>query len=74
MIPIDEITNLQPYQAVEYDAATCTITKITEYLIPIANTATLQSILCSRTDADKITVRRMNGNYKVTFMQRVEQN
>lgn len=60
---------LKPFQALEYDPATNTISIITECLVPSKAVDQISRIVTSRRDDEKVTVRRYADKFKITFIR-----
>lgn len=60
---------LKPFQALEYDPVTNTISIITECLVPSKAVDQISRIVTSRRDDEKITVRRYADKFKITFVR-----
>jgi hypothetical protein len=60
---------LKPFQALEYDPVTNTISIITECLVPSKAVDQISRIVTSRRDDEKVTVRRYADKFKITFVR-----
>ncbi|MCB0061741.1 MAG: hypothetical protein KDE19_06485 [Caldilineaceae bacterium] len=60
---------LKPFQALEYDPVTNTISIITECLVPSKAVDQISRIVTSRREDENITVRRYADKFKITFVR-----
>lgn len=63
---------LKPFQALEYDPVTNTVSIITECLVPSKAVDQISHIVTSRRDDEKVTVRRYADKFKITFIRSIK--
>jgi|GEM_PF-2238986 hypothetical protein len=63
---------LKPFQALEYDPVTNTVSIITECLVPSKAVDQISRIVTSRRDDEKVMVRRYADKFKITFIRSIK--
>ncbi|MEZ4864488.1 MAG: hypothetical protein R3C14_24450 [Caldilineaceae bacterium] len=63
---------LKPFQSLEYDPVTNTISIITECLVPSKAVDQISRIVTSRREDEKVSVRRYADKFKITFVRSIK--
>jgi hypothetical protein len=63
---------LKPFQALEYDPVTNTVSIVTECLVPSKAVDQISLIITSRRDDEKVMVRRYADKFKITFVRSIK--
>lgn len=63
---------LKPFQALEYDPGTNTVSIVTECLVPSKAVDQISLIVTSRRDDEKVMVRRYADKFKITFIRSIK--
>jgi len=63
---------LKPFQALEYDPVTNTVSIVTECLVPSKAVDQISLIITSRRDDEKVMVRRYADKFKITFVRTIK--
>ena len=63
---------LKPFQALEYDPVTNTVSIITECLVPSKAVDQISRIVTSRREDEKVMVRRYADKFKITFVRSIK--
>ncbi len=63
---------LKPFQALEYDPVTNTVSIVTECLVPSKAVDQISRIVTSRREDEKVMVRRYADKFKITFIRSIK--
>lgn len=63
---------LKPFQSLDYDPHSGTISIITELLVPVDEAAQIADVLANRAPEEKIAVRRFADSYKVLLTKKIK--